>query len=24
MIGVASRMNDLEIKAVSDYIAGLR
>lgn len=24
MMGVASKMNDLEIKAVSDYIAGLR
>jgi cytochrome c553 len=24
MTGVASRMNDREIKAVSDYIAGLR
>jgi hypothetical protein len=24
MTGVASKMNDREIKAVSDYIAGLR
>jgi cytochrome c553 len=24
MTGVAAKMNDIEIKAVSDYIAGLR